>query len=622
MYFLLGMFIVLLAAVALTWRLGVGISRPLTGFIEQFTDLAQPGSNQRQRLDTSRNDELGLLASSFNMLLDKLQLREAALITAEAEARSAHEQAAQMFRLTPSATFTVDMKKTVTSWNDAMTRSTGYTAEEAIGRTCDFFTAHPCKKRCGLLEEGVIKPVIAKECSLLHKNGEHILISKNVDYLRCADGTIIGGIESFEDITARKIAEEKLLFFADTMEQKSTELAAALLKAEEATTAKSTFLANMSHEIRTPMNGVIGMTDLLLDSDLTEEQRNYAEIVRKSGENLLGLINEILDFSKIEAGKLELEQVVFNIRTILEDTLKMLSFRAAETGLELTCRIDPAVPAHLKGDPGRLHQIITNLVGNAIKFTPEGKVSVVALPGQEEGDSLLIRFEITDTGIGIPEARKEAIFSPFTQVDGSTTRKYGGTGLGLTICKQLTELMGGEIGIESEVGKGTTFWFTARFEKQTCEVSNTPEVSFKPKSIITHHMVAESTGQAIRILLAEDNIINQKVAKSILGKLGHSADVVANGIEAVRALELNDYDLVLMDCLMPDMDGFQATAMIRNPESHVVNHGVPIIAMTANAMMGDREQCLAAGMNDYLPKPVKKAELAAMLAKWQPSSVT
>ena len=752
-YFLVSMIAALLAAIALVWKLGGRISKPLTSFTTQIKNLTEADSDKRQRLDDGRSDELGLLASSFNTLLDEVQRRETALMAAEEETRLAHEHASQLFRLTPSPTFTVDMNRIVTSWNEAMFRATGYSAAEAIGTPCNFFAELPCKNRCGLFAPEMPKPVIGRECTLRHKNGEYRVISKNIDYLRDAHENIIGGIESFEDITDRKLAEEKLRASSALLELKNEELGAALITAEEATKAKSTFLATMSHEIRTPMNGVIGMTGLLLETELTDEQRGYAEIVNRSGENLLGLINDILDFSKIEAGKLDIEILDFDIITTMEDTTEMLAMRAAQAGLELICHIDPAVPEYLKGDPGRLRQIITNLAGNSIKFTHQGEIVISAALAAEENGFVIIRFEITDTGIGIPENRRVALFNPFTQVDGSTTRKYGGTGLGLAICKQLTELMGGEIGIESEEGKGSTFWFTARFEKQT-EVSMVPEVladitgtkilvvddnaanrilmttllqywgcrydtavdgvtalallqkavaagepfrvalldqempgmdgselgrqikadpqlestlmimvtslaqrgeagtlqqigfaGYLPKpvrqkqlheciaivlgrgnktsrGIVTQHTTVEGESRTVtsqsdtRILLAEDNIINQKVAQNILGKLGYKADVVANGLEAVRALEMIDYDIVLMDCMMPEMDGYEATAMIRDPASKVLNHTVPIIAMTANAMKGEREACIEAGMDDYLSKPVKKDELAAMLGKW------
>jgi CheY-like chemotaxis protein len=310
----------------------------------------------------------------------------------------------------------------------------------------------------------------------------------------------------------------------------------------------------------------------------------------------------------------------------------MLSLRAADKGLDLFCRIDPQVPISLKGDPGRVRQILTNLIGNAIKFTPQGEILISVSLVSERDELTTLMFEVRDTGIGIPAERQDAIFTPFTQLDGSTARKYGGTGLGLAICRQLAELMGGDIGLTSESGRGSTFWFTVPFGKLPCstiQASNDADpvhadisgtsvlvVSSDPQGIITRHTVAEYSEHSIRILLAEDNIINQKVAQNLLNKLGYKSDVVADGQEAVLALELINYDLVLMDCMMPEMDGFAATAIIRNQASNVLNHAVPIIAMTANAMIGDREACLEAGMNDYLVKPVKKQELAEMIERW------
>jgi len=396
----------------------------------------------------------------------------------------------------------------------------------------------------------------------------------------------------------------------DLMELKNSELGTALIAAESATRAKRDFLATMSHEIRTPMNGVIGITDLLLDTDLSVQQREYLEMIRNSGNNLLGLINDILDFSKIEAGRLELELRDFDLRTIVQECVEMQQARAAVGGLEVVVRQDIFLPNHFKGDPGRVRQIITNLLGNAIKFTPHGTITIATELISVEAGYAVVRFSVKDSGIGIPEARQAAIFDPFTQVDESTTRKYGGTGLGLAICRQLVGLMGGAIGLESEEGHGSTFWFTGRFQIRPEVVVDDPDVHTSSSN------VGVAAHQDALILLVEDNIVNQKVAQGQLNKLGYKADVACNGLEAINALERINYQLVFMDCQMPEMDGFEATRTVRDPHSKVLNHAVPIIAMTANAMKGDRERCLEAGMSDYLAKPVNKEELGKALVSW------
>jgi len=562
------------------------------------------------------------------------------------------------------------------------------------------------------------------------------------------------------DITEQKRAERDLRRAMEELEQANSRLEVSIeranqmaLEAQAATQVKSQFLANMSHEIRTPMNGIMGMNGLLLDTDLTSEQREYSEAVSNSANALLILINDILDFSKIDAGKLDLEVLDFDLRTALDELNDLLAFKAQEKGLEYICKIRANVPSRLRGDPGRLRQVLTNLVGNAIKFTPQGEVKVgVSLVTETEQDATL-RFEVADTGIGIPESSANTLFQPFVQGDASTTRKYGGTGLGLNISKQLVELMGGQIGVKSQEGQGSTFWFTVTLEKQagahieeepadirslfsgkhvlivddnatnrqvlTCQlkaweirseaaadgyealallrealerqdsfsavlvdmqmpgmdgetlgiaIKSDPRLHSIPlimltsigrrgdaarirehgfaayltkpvkqsdlcdclatvfgapasptrgpsPPLVTRHSISEARKRRIRILVAEDNPTNQLVAVRTLEKLGYRADAVATGLEALRTLERVPYDLVFMDVQMPEMDGLEATRRIRAPESKMKNRDVPIIAMTAHAMAGDRQRCLEAGMNDYVSKPVRPAELVAALER-------
>lgn len=437
------------------------------------------------------------------------------------------------------------------------------------------------------------------------------------------------------NITARKASEQRVKQYAEELEQKNEELEKALTAARDATRMKSRFLANMSHEIRTPMNGVLGMTDFLLGTELTPEQQEYAESIKRSADALLALINDILDLSRIEAGKLRLDNIDFSLHATISETASIFALQARAKSLEFSSNVAPGTPDWAVGDSGRLRQVLTNLLGNAIKFTERGHVALHTEVLSQTRDALRVKFTVDDTGIGIPQNEQARLFDAFTQVDESNTRKYGGTGLGLAISKQLVELLGGEIGVDSQLGKGSRFWFTATFGKSTradvspvaAESRNEPVPKPGPAMASsgnrvngTQKMPAAASASALsgsaRILLAEDNEINQRITLRLLQKLGLSADVVVNGRQAVEAIEKQKYDLILMDCQMPDMDGFEATAVIRSREGG--NRRQKICALTANAMDGDRERCLAAGMDDYISKPVGLEKLRDALDRWIP----
>ena len=649
---------------------------------------------------------------------------------------------AEMIDLAHDAIVVRDPADTIVRWNQGAIRTYGWAREEVVGKITHTLlqTSFPTSREAvdaSLLHEGRWEG----EVEHAQRDGTRIKVESRQVMTRDEHNAPKAILEINRDVTERKQAER--------------ELERARESAEAANRAKSEFLANMSHEIRTPMNGVIGMTGLLLDTDLDPEQREYAETVRVSGENLLTILNDILDFSKIEAGKLHLEIIDFDLRSMVEEVVGLLGERAQHKDLELASLVEHGVPTALRGDPGRLSQVLTNLLGNAVKFTEKGEIVLRAKRAEDTPGAAMIRFEVTDTGIGMTDEQQGRLFNSFTQADASTTRKYGGTGLGLAISKQLVELMGGEIGLESAPGAGSTFWFAVPLEKQpegARETAPSPRADLHGLRVlvvddnatnreIVHHQVTSwgmgngsaenghkalemlraaaergepydvaildmqmpgmdglmlagaikdspaiastrlilltSMGQrgdgeqarragieayltkpvrqsqlydalatvmgthealasspsaetrlitrhtsdeararsSFRILLAEDNSVNQKVAVRMLEKLGYHADVAANGLEALDALSRIPYAAVLMDVQMPEMDGYEATAEIRNRERDGGRH-TPIIAMTANAMQGDREKALEAGMDDYVPKPVKREELGAVLDRW------
>ncbi len=533
---------------------------------------------------------------------------------AEQKLRESEERYRDLFENAHDLIYSIDLNGNIISVNKAAERATGYTRGEALTMNAAQLLKPRDLARARQIVQSYLAGGGANKCevALVTKHGREVLLELS-NRLLLDKGRPVGIHGIARDITDRKRWEVQIGQYARELRQKNEELLAALNAAREATEAKSRFLANMSHEIRTPMNGVAGMTELLLGTALQPEQREYAEAVKFSAEALLSVINDILDFSKIEAGKMEVVEAPFEPGRVLDQVCALLAVQARPKGLQLSATLDAAVPRVLIGDSARLTQVITNLVGNAIKFTDGGEVSIRMEVERETAGIAVIRAAIRDTGIGIAPEHRARLFESFTQADTSTTRRYGGTGLGLAISKQLVELMGGRIGFDTEAGCGSTFWFTVPLRKATS--AHVSPAGGESRGLDTS--LPEAGGSGVRILLAEDNAVNRKIALRMLEKSGFQAEAVENGRQAVEAVASGCYSLVLMDVHMPEMDGFAATAAIRSSEG-ATKH-TPIIAMTARAMAGDRERCLAAGMDDYVSKPVRLEDLRQAVIRWAPS---
>ncbi len=558
------------------------------------------------RADIASGDEVEELAHSFNRMTD-------AILKSQNDIAAAHNYTQNILRSLAECLFVLRPDRTIEMVNKAMCELLGYTEEELVGSPVeilfheydgflDGYGAGPLSQK---------QAIVNMEKSFVTKEGKTIPVLFSGSVMQTREGRVPGIVCIALDITERKKAEEML--------EKSRQ------EAISANMAKSLFVANMSHEIRTPMNGVLGMMDLLLHTNLDMEQRAFADIAYSSANALLSLLNDILDLSKIEAGKLELECIDFDVRENLKEVIDLFSGTADSKGIHVDYACGESVPSVVRGDPVRIRQVLANMMGNAVKFTDTGEVTVRAERLEERSNNVVLRFEVTDTGIGMNTEVQQSIFESFIQADVSTTRKYGGSGLGLSISRHLVKLMGGAIGVKSEPGKGSSFWFTAPLEKAhgTNIKAERRDAPLKHADLTRHiysHGSIESAHSfdwsQICILLAEDNLVNQKVILAMLASLKCRVDVVNNGVEAVDALLREPYHLVLMDCQMPEMDGYEATKVIREHERKSGKFRTPIIALTANAMQGDRELCLASEMDDYLPKPFKKQELVNMVGKW------
>jgi len=530
---------------------------------------------------------------------------EGRLLESEARLRAIVETAVD-------AIITLDQEGRIEAVNPAVARMFGYAEAELLGEDVALlaggvsnhahagYVAHYLRTRLSrVVGHGI-------ELTGRRKDGSTFPFHITVSELDLGDRKLFTGI--LRDISEQKEREQRLADYARQLETRTHALEterAERLAAEEASRAKSGFLAAMSHEIRTPMNGVLGMAQLLLSTELDPEQDEYARLLVQSGETLLTLLNDILDFSKIEAGRLELEEIDLSLATVAEEVAALFAGSAEERGVALRVEVDPNLPS-LRGDPVRLRQILNNFTSNALKFTDVGEVTLIAHPLERRDGRLMVRLAVRDTGCGIDPSRQAMIFDAFTQADSSTTRRYGGTGLGLTICKRLAERMGGQIGVESTVGEGSTFWVTVVLAPAHSAV-------VAPVSGCgAGGDAGETIAAGLRVLVAEDNRVNQRVIQRLLEQLGCAVVLVENGAEVVAAAAGGTFDLCLMDMQMPEMDGLDATRAIRSGEAERGIH-LPILALTASAMQADREACMEAGMDGHLAKPIRREALVAAL---------
>ena len=584
-----GIFVALLFARKLT--------NPIT--ILDVTTQRVANGDLTAKAEIRTGDELERLGHSFNRMTE-------ILCKSQMEITAAKEYTENVIRSMNDTLVVTNPDGIIERVNKATLDLLGYSEEELTGKHLNTIISTAASEMTGALGNEFIDIISTgyvnkMETSYRAKNGTLIPMLLSASIMHGADFAAQGIVCVAVDITDRKYAEEMLRKAKET--------------AEAANKAKSQFLANMSHEIRTPMNGVLGMLDLLLDSDMNNDQIKLARMAHNSAENLLTVINDILDFSKIEAGKLELQKSVFHIRNLIKEVNDLFLIKAQKKSIGLNLYIDESIPEFVEGDAIRLRQILVNLEGNAVKFTEQGEVYLEVRLEKETDEEIVLRFDVRDTGIGIPYNARQHIFEAFSQADGSMARRHEGTGLGLAISKQLVAMMGGDIGLESEIAEGSQFWFTVQFKKPRITSEEQTDMYF-----IGTVPEPQPFGKQLRILLAEDNLVNQEVGRLILEALDCLVEVVDDGRLAVEELLSEEYDLVFMDCQMPEVDGYEATRMIRNREA--MDPGkrrrVPIIALTAHALEGDRELCIAAGMDDYIAKPFNAVQIREVLQKWVP----